>query len=111
MTDTPGYEAEPEEARAVFESEIDDIAAGWPGDPLPRYAALSARQAHYQSVANGLSGARAAVLADMHDKGMSYARIAEATGMTRARVQQLVEKGRFIALSGEYDQFVRPHIR
>ena len=35
-----------------------------------------------------------ALAAAMHDSGMSYAKIAEALNLTRARAQQLVEAGR-----------------
>ena len=108
MTSLGGYEAEPEEAQAVVESEIEDIAAAWPGDCLPRYAALSARQAFYQAVSEGLAEARAAAVAQMNADGLSYAQIAETTGLKRSRVQQLVERGRVLASSGEFDLLARP---
>lgn len=103
-----GYEAEPEEARAVTESEIEDIAAAWPGDPLARYAALTARQAHYQAVSEGLAEARAALVREMNAQGASYGRIAEMTGLTRARVQQLAGRGKAVAATGEFDLLTRP---
>lgn len=102
-----GYEAEPD-ADAEAEGIIEDIAAGWPGDPLPRYTALTAQQAHYQAVSDTLSKARAAVVAQMNNDGMSYAQIERLTGLTRGRVQQLVEKGRELAPTGDFDLLVRP---
>lgn len=98
MTGPGGYEAGPQEARAAAESEIGGIAAAWPGDPLPRYAALTARQAHYQAVSEGLAEARAAVVYEMSAGGASYGRIAGLTGLTRARAQQLAERGRLLAV-------------
>lgn len=37
---------------------------------------------------------RARCLADLHEQGLSYERIAAATGLTKARVQQIVSRGR-----------------
>lgn len=108
MTVIAGYEAEPGEADLAAAEEIEDIAAAWPGDPLPRYAALTSRQAHYTAVAGRLADARAAVIAQMRKDGMSYGQIAAVTGLTRARVQQLAGKGHAIAVTGELDLLVRP---
>jgi DNA-directed RNA polymerase specialized sigma24 family protein len=89
--ETPGYEAEPYEVDLVAGSEIEEITAAWP-DLLPRYAALTARQAFYQAVSDRLAASRAEVIAQMHADGMSYGKIAVLTAMSRGRVQQLVEK-------------------
>lgn len=105
--DLNGCEAGPD-AAAVAEDIIEDIAAGWPGDPLPRYTALTAQQSHHKAVADKLGNARAAVVAQMNYDGLSYDQIAGLIGLTRARVQQLVGKGRFLAAGGEFDLLVRP---
>jgi DNA-directed RNA polymerase specialized sigma24 family protein len=108
----PGYEADPVETHLAVTAEIEriveDTAAAWPGDPAPRYAALASTQAFHQGVVARLADAKAAVVAQMHADGMSYAQIAAVTGMKRARVQQLAERGRALAPSGEFDLLVRP---
>lgn len=96
----PGFEAEPQDAREVISAEVEDIAAAWPGDPLPRYTALSARQAHYQAVSEGLAEARAACVYEMHEDGASYARIAELAGLTRARARRAAGRHRRIRRDG-----------
>jgi len=45
-------------------------------------------------VASRLGEERAALIARMNAGGQSYTQIAETTGLTRVRVQQLVETGR-----------------
>jgi len=104
----PGFEAEPSEARAVAESEVLDVAAAWPGDPLARYNALTARQAWYQAVSESLADPRAALVWEMHASGASYGQIAALIGVNRARAQQLSERGRELADSGEFDLLARP---
>lgn len=63
-------------------------------DEVRRYRGLTARQAAAQATVNDLAGERAALLAHWHARGLSYATIAERTGLTRARVQKMVERGR-----------------
>jgi hypothetical protein len=55
---TVGYEAEPQDVAA----EIAGILDGW-DDPLARYHATTAAQAHYQAVVNGLADERAWIAA------------------------------------------------
>lgn len=57
--------------------------------------------AAYERAAAAVTAAadeRAAAAAEMHDAGLSYADIAALVGLTRARVQQLVERARVAAL-------------
>ena len=61
-------------------------------DPLIRYEALTCAQAVYDAVTVRVAAERARAVADMHDAGLSYGRIAEVIGFTRARAQQLVER-------------------
>jgi hypothetical protein len=61
-------------------------------DPLTRYDALTRAQTVYEAVAMRVAAERARAVADMHDTGLSYGRIAEVIGFTRARAQQLVER-------------------
>lgn len=68
-------------------------------DPMDRYRRAGRAQADAEAVVTRLSDLRARCLAELHVDGWSYARIAEATGISRARVQQLVERGRDIVVS------------
>ncbi len=61
-------------------------------DPWIRYEALTRAQAVYDAVTVRVAAERARAVADMHDAGLSYGRIAEVIGFTRARAQQLVER-------------------
>ena len=70
----------------------DDIA-----DPVARYGRAGQEQAAAEAVVTRLSDLRARCLAELHTDGWSYARIAQETGLSRARVQQLVERGRDVA--------------
>ena len=63
-----------------------------PSDPLTRYHALSRAQSVYEALARRIAAERARAVAEMHDAGVSYGRIAEEIGFTRARAQQLVER-------------------
>jgi DNA-directed RNA polymerase specialized sigma24 family protein len=63
-------------------------------DPLERYARAGAEQAAAEQLVSYLTDLRARCLAELHVDGWSYARIAGSTGLSRARVQQLVERGR-----------------
>lgn len=103
-----GYEADPDEVARFVEEVVRNIVASWPGAPLPQYGALSAEAAFHKAVSERLTDTRAAVVARLNSDGMSYARIAEMTGLTRARVQQLAERGRALAAAGEYGLLARP---
>lgn len=63
-------------------------------DPVERFKVLTEAGVTARSVVEGLAIERAKVLAEMHAAGQSYAQIAERVGLTRARAQQLVERGR-----------------
>jgi DNA-directed RNA polymerase specialized sigma24 family protein len=65
-----------------------------PADPLTQYLELTREQEAHDAASRRLAALRAQTLAGMHAAGSSYAQIAEQTGLTRARVQQLVERGR-----------------
>ena len=54
----------------------------------------TAGQVLQQAVADRLADARASVVSGMHKGGLSYAQIAAAAGLSRARAQQLAERGR-----------------
>lgn len=86
----PGYEAEPTDVAAIVDAELADFT-----DPLERYARASAAEALYRSVANAFADERASAVLALHEAGMSYQRIADATLIgTRGRAQQLVERAR-----------------
>src|SRR5215813_8087623 len=61
-------------------------------DPLVRYEALTRAQGVYEALTKRIAAERARAVADMHTAGLSYGRIAETIGFTRARAQQLVER-------------------
>lgn len=61
-------------------------------DPLVRYDVLTRAQEMYDAVVMRVAAERARAVADMHATGLSYGRIAEVIGFTRARAQQLVER-------------------
>lgn len=89
-----GYEAEPADAEAIVQAVLADASEGWPGDPGAQYVALTSSLVLYRAVASRLGVERAALIARMNAGGQSYAEIAGATGLTRARVQQLAQEGR-----------------
>lgn len=57
------------------------------------YTKATKLEAKYRRAADDAASERARALAQMHAEGMSYGAIAEATGLSRSRVQQLVERG------------------
>lgn len=64
-------------------------------DPTQLYRRATRSQAVHAAAARDLSRLRARAVAQLHDEGMSYAQIADHLGgLSRARVQQLVEQGR-----------------
>lgn len=91
--DTPGTGVEPQELAAVLDGLIGDRAAD--EHDLAWYAHLTSRQALLTAAAAEVAGMRARLVAGLHAEGQSYAAIAATTGLTRGRVQQLVERGRF----------------
>lgn len=58
------------------------------------YRKATVREARLRKAADQAAAERAAELTRMHQGGMSYGKIAEATGLSRSRVQQLVERSR-----------------
>lgn len=93
MSDAPGYAADPDELAALLTTvvgtrSVDEVDESW-------YAWLSGRQALLQAAVDRVSHQRAALVALMHSEvGQSYATVAARTGLSRARVQQLVERSR-----------------
>ena len=92
---TLGYEAEPGDVAA----EVAGILGGWGDDPLPRYHAATAAQVHHQAVVNALADERGRIAArwnvpDADGRKLSYQEIADRLGISRAKAQQLVERGR-----------------
>ncbi len=65
-----------------------------PDDPAARFAALTARAGELAADLERVADERALIAATWHAGGLSFARIAELAGVTRARAQQLVERGR-----------------
>lgn len=57
---------------------------------LLQYRRATAREARLRKQANEAAADRARNIAAMHTAGMSFAEIAEAVGLSRSRVQQLV---------------------
>jgi hypothetical protein len=88
MSDLLGWEAEGVDVEAF----VADLVAE--PDAAIRYARASAASVLHQAVVERLGAIRAGAIASMHDDGASYASIATNTGLTRARVQQLVERTR-----------------
>jgi DNA-directed RNA polymerase specialized sigma24 family protein len=62
-------------------------------DPLDRYERAGREQRSAEALVTRLTDLRARCLAELHIDGWSYARIGQATGLSRSRVQQLVERG------------------
>lgn len=77
-----------------------ELAAAALGDALheprlpERYRLVTAAQETCQAAADSITPHRAATIAGMNKAGMSYQDIARATGLSRARVQQLTEMAR-----------------
>ena len=91
---TVGYVPDPADVAAHL-AFLDDGA--WGGDRVAAYVEATRAQVLHQAVAAALADQRARIRARMHASGLSYQKIADATGLTRARVQQLVERGRRLA--------------
>ena len=63
-------------------------------DPLNRYKQAARAEALLLHAADWLTDLRASSTLKLHDGGASYAAIAEKIGLSRARAQQLVNRGR-----------------
>lgn len=61
---------------------------------MKRYLQATIREARLRKAADEAAADRASELAKMHATGMSYGKIAAATGLSRSRVQQLVERSK-----------------
>lgn len=87
------YGVEAHEVEAVLGPLVGERSGGEPDESW--YAHLSSRQALLEAAAARLATQRAELVAHMHaDGSQSYATLAVALGLSRARVQQLVERGR-----------------
>jgi hypothetical protein len=69
-----------------------DLVMAEEPDPLKRYTALTFAQKVHAAAVVRVAEERGAVVAEMHDSGMSYAEIGELIGLSRARAQQLAER-------------------
>lgn len=56
------------------------------------YRKATAREARLRKAADEAAAERAAELTRMHQEGMSFGKLAKATGLSRTRVQQIVER-------------------
>jgi hypothetical protein len=63
-------------------------------DPLSRYQQAARAEAFLLRAADWLTDLRASSTLRLHESGASYATIAEKIGLSRARAQQLVNRGR-----------------
>lgn len=72
-------------------TEVDRIAGM--GDPFETLRAATERMAIAQQEVTELARLRRQVIQDLHDKGLSYAQIAEKAGLTRGRIHQLRHSG------------------
>ena len=63
-------------------------------DLITKYRRATGREARLRIEADQAAAERSRTLAALHALGLSYAQIADDTGLSRARVQQLVERGR-----------------
>jgi DNA-directed RNA polymerase specialized sigma24 family protein len=59
-------------------------------DPFQRLAAVTRRLAETGSEINDLSRLRRDLVVDLHDQGYSHAQIAEAAGLSRGRIFQIL---------------------
>jgi DNA-directed RNA polymerase specialized sigma24 family protein len=84
-------EAEPHDVDALTGSLLDWLEDE--PDPLRRYFRIAADLALYRAVVELLAEAHDACVVALHGSGASYADIADLTGLTRSRVQQLTERG------------------
>jgi hypothetical protein len=90
--ETPRAGVEPQELAAILDGLVGDQDTA--EHDLVWYVHLTSRQALLAAAVDEIAGMRSRAVAGMHAAGESYAGIAAVTGLTRARVQQLVERGR-----------------
>lgn len=86
-----GYEADPADVQAMLDQEID---AEDRSDPTLLYVRATQLTARYSTALAELTKLRAEAVHRMHRAGSSYAQIAATTGLSRARVQQMVGSAR-----------------
>lgn len=86
-----GYEADPDDVAAMLDQEID---AEDRDDPTLLYVRATQVAARYTAALAELTKVRAEAVHRMSLAGSSYAQIARTTGLSRPRVQQLVQLGR-----------------
>jgi hypothetical protein len=65
-------------------------------DPLCRYREAVAAESLHRAALRRLVDVRALSALELHERGSSYGRIADSVGLTRARAQQLVQRGRVV---------------
>lgn len=61
---------------------------------IETYLEATERETRLRQAAEEAAAERSRALAELHRSGMSYGKISEATGLSRSRVQQLVERYR-----------------
>lgn len=61
---------------------------------IETYLEATKREIRLRQAAEEAAAERSKALAELHRSGMSYGKIADATGLSRSRVQQLVERYR-----------------
>lgn len=61
---------------------------------IQTYLEATEREIRLRQAAEEAAADRSQALAQLHRSGMSYGKIADATGLSRSRVQQLVERYR-----------------
>lgn len=73
-----------------------ELPPWWDDEPddLARYLRATAERDAIDRAVTAMADARALAMAKMSQSGMTFAQIATETGLTVARVQQLVERGR-----------------
>lgn len=86
-----GYGVESTDVDAVWDVLVGEHDVD---DDMPWWLHLSTRMALLESVSRRIADERGRIAAGWHRNGDSYAVIAERVGMSRARAQQLVERGR-----------------
>ena len=87
-----------ETAEQRFEESLEGalLPIGAVADPLNRYRQAARAEALLMHAADWLTDLRASSTLELHDDGASYATIADKIGLSRARAQQLVNRGREI---------------
>lgn len=68
-------------------------------NPLDEYAAATKQMEQAQAEVKRLGDARARALAQLNAEGLSYGKIAAQVGISRGKVQNLVERGQDLLAS------------